>query len=266
MELQKHKAEFDAAGVTIFAISYDSAESLMAFAADHGIEFPLLADEDSRVIREFGILNTMVRPEEIEYYGIPYPGTYLVDSDGLVSAKFFNREYQVRETMATVLRSGFHLAVDLSEMVHDEREGAGVRVTAELAATEVRPRQHADIYVTLELEEGLHVYGEPIPDGYVATRVSASGTEGLFLGEARFPATHPFKIEGLDDEFHAYDGRVEIVVPVISTSREAAPAAVDLEVSFQACTDQMCYLPRTEKLRVEFTTAPGVRRAEAASS
>ena len=61
------------------------------------------------------------------------------------------------------------------------------------------------------------------------------------------------------------DGSVEIVVPVVSTSREAAPAAVDLEVSFQACADQMCYIPRTERLRVEFRTAPGVRRAEAAS-
>ncbi|MEE8517910.1 MAG: protein-disulfide reductase DsbD domain-containing protein [Dehalococcoidia bacterium] len=145
-------------------------------------------------------------------------------------------------------------------MVHDVVDGQGVTVSAELTATELRNRQHADIYVTLDLDEGLHVYGQPIPKGYVATEVKAVATEGILVGEPQFPPTTPFKVEGLTEEFHAFDGKVEIVVPVVSTVREEGDAAVDLEVSFQACTDQMCYIPRTEKLRLEFTTAPGVRR------
>ncbi len=262
MELQSHKAEFDAGGIKLFAISYDAVEPLGAFADHYGIEFPLLSDVGSRVIREFGILNTLVQPDETEYYGIPYPGSYLVDETGTVIAKFFNRQYQVRETAASVLRMGFDLPVDPASLSHAEASGAGVNVHASLMTKELHPRQRSFIYVNLELDEGLHVYGDPIPDGYVRTEVHATGTEGLEFGEPQFPPTKPFKIEGIDDQFHTFDGKVEIVVPVVSTIREEGAAEIELTVRFQACTDDMCYLPRTEKLRLELTTAPNVKSVE----
>ena len=258
MELQKHKGEFDAAGVSLFAISYDSVDVLSSFADEYGIEFPLLSDVGSSVIRDFGILNTMIRPEE-EYYGIPYPGTYLVDTDGRVSHKFFNRQYQVRETAATVLRTGFRLPVDPSRIVSAEAGTDNVTVTAELMATELRSRQRTEIYVTIDLNEGLHVYGEPIPEGYIPTTVTATGTEGLVIGEPKYPPTKPFRVEGLDDEFHVFDGEVQIIVPVVSTIREKGSAAVDLEVSYQACTNQYCLIPRKESLHIEFGTGPSIR-------
>ena len=259
MELQNNLEGFDEAGVALIAISYDSVDVLSTFAEEHGITFPLLADVGSGVICEFGILNTLIKPEEKEYYGIPFPGSYLVDNDGKVAARFFNREYQVRETASTVLRSGFHLPGDSSLMVHDGVEGQGVAVLAELTANKLRNRQHADIYVTLDLDEGLHVYGQPIPDGYVAIGVKVTATEGLLVGEPQFPPSTPLTIEGLTEEFYAFEGKVEIVVPVISTLRGTGEVSVDLEVSFQACTDQMCYIPRTEKLHLDFTTAPEPR-------
>ena len=47
---------------------------LAGFAGEYGIEYPLLADEGSKVIEQFGILNTLVLPDE-PVYGIPYPGS-----------------------------------------------------------------------------------------------------------------------------------------------------------------------------------------------
>ena len=41
------------------AISYDSVEVVADFAERRGITFPLLADSDSSVIADFGILNTV---------------------------------------------------------------------------------------------------------------------------------------------------------------------------------------------------------------
>lgn len=259
MELQAHKADFDAAGIKLFAISYDTVEALGAFAEAYGIEFPILSDADSKVIRDFGILNTLVKPNETEYYGIPYPGSYLVDSDGLVAAKFFNRQYQVRETALVMMRDGFGLPIDPALLSHAEvSDGTGVSVHAELMTKLLRPRQRSLIYVTLELDEGLHVYGEPTPDDYVKTEVAVSGTEGLTFGGPRFPETHPFTIEGIDEEFHTYDGKVEIVVPVVSGIREEGTAQIEVKVSYQACTDAMCYIPRTETLALELSTAPNV--------
>ena len=44
----------------MFAISYDTVEALGRFADHYGVEYPMLSDSESRVIKEFGILNTLV--------------------------------------------------------------------------------------------------------------------------------------------------------------------------------------------------------------
>lgn len=259
--MQNHKSEFDAAGIELFAISYDSVDVLSTFAKAYGIEYPLLADVGSNVIREFGILNTLVDAAEEEYYGIPTPGSYLAGTDGRVVGKFFHREYQVRETGATVLHAGFDLPIDPASAIHDAVHTEGVSVRAELAATALHTHQRAYVYVHLNLDEGLHVYGEPIPEGYAPTWVSTAATEGLVIGEPQYPATTPFSIEGLTEQFNVFGGDVRIALPVTSEIREVGTAAIDVTVCYQACTDQMCYLPQRHILRIEVPTAPSVREA-----
>ena len=59
MELQDQLETLKEQGLGVAAISYDSVEVLSDFAQRRGITFPLLADDDSSVITEFGILNTV---------------------------------------------------------------------------------------------------------------------------------------------------------------------------------------------------------------
>lgn len=252
MELQQHLGEFDAESIKLFAISYDPLEVLSDFASDHRIDFPMLADTDSEVIKEFGILNTLVRPEEEEYYGIPYPGTYLVERDGRVVGKFFNREYQVRDTSATMLSSGFDIQVDAQSTVRDRAGTEAVGISAVLNATDLHPRQQADLYVTLEIERGLHVYGSKVPEGYIPTSISIAAPEGVIIRDARYPDTVPFKIDGLPEEFQVFDADTRIIVPIESRIREPGTVALDIEVRYQACNERECFTPRTERLRVEF--------------
>ena len=258
MELQHHLPEFEAANIALFAVSYDSVDVLKGFTEDHGISYQLLSDLGSEVIRRYGILNTLVKPEEEEYYGIPFPGSYLVSEDGKIFDKLFHREYQKRETGATVLWKGFGLPVDPASTIHAEAEGQAVRVSAALMATELHPRQHADLHVTLDLDEGLHVYGPDVPDDYVATQIKVSGPEGISAGEPAFPATKPLRIEGINEEFQVMDGKVDIVLPVASAIREPGEATLNVEVTYQACTDAMCYIPRTETLHLTVNVAPNV--------
>ncbi len=72
--------DFDAAGVAVYALSYDEADALRDFGDAHGITYTLLFDPDSNVIRSFGILNTLIDPDDHPWYGIPYPGTYVVSA------------------------------------------------------------------------------------------------------------------------------------------------------------------------------------------
>ena len=49
----------------------------------------MLSDKGSVVIGEFGILNTNVPPDVARFYGIPFPGQYLIAPDGTVRTSFF---------------------------------------------------------------------------------------------------------------------------------------------------------------------------------
>jgi DsbC/DsbD-like thiol-disulfide interchange protein len=225
-------------------------EALAQFAQEHGIEYPLLSDDGSKVIREFGILNTLIRPDEA-IYGIPYPGSYLVDENGLVVEKFFHREYQMRETPLTILRSGFSVPVDLSRLTHAETEASGVHISAALTTSQLKFMQRSDLYVHLRLPDGLHVYGQPVPEGYFATEVSVSGPEGLRIGTPRYPQARPLRIEALNEEFRVFEGDVEIVVPLVCGSRAGEGVPIDVEVRYQACSDETCFLPASERVHLD---------------
>ena len=78
-------------------MSYDSEEQLRTFADGHDVTYDLLSDPDSAVIRKFGILNTLISPDDPEqgagrsYYGLPFPGVYVTDESGFVTQQFFHR-------------------------------------------------------------------------------------------------------------------------------------------------------------------------------
>ena len=47
-------------------MSYDSPEQLQTFANEYDVTYNLFSDDDSAVIREFGILNTLISPDDSE--------------------------------------------------------------------------------------------------------------------------------------------------------------------------------------------------------
>ena len=103
MELQGRLQEIRNTGFAVAAISYDPVTVLADFAARRGISFPLLSDVGSNVIREYGILNTTVPPTNRAQYGIPFPGTFVVDRSGVVTSRVFEDAYQERDTIASVM-------------------------------------------------------------------------------------------------------------------------------------------------------------------
>ena len=83
------------------SISYDSPAVLARFAGAHQITFPLLSDKGSAVIRRYGILNTNI-PSTHTFYGIPFPGEYMVAPDGRVADKGFLPSLEDRGTASEV--------------------------------------------------------------------------------------------------------------------------------------------------------------------
>ncbi len=93
VQLQASLKELEATGGQVVAISYDSMDVLSRFATKHSITYPLLSDAGSKTIEAYGILN---REAQGRAKGIPYPGTFVVGTDGVIRAKFFLEGYKER--------------------------------------------------------------------------------------------------------------------------------------------------------------------------
>ena len=240
----------------VLAVSPEPADVISAFTSEHGITYPVLADADSSVIRSFGILSTLIEPDE-PLYGLPFPGSYLTDASGHVTAKFFNRRYQEREAPEIVFHDGLALPVDTSGHPAAKDEAG---ISAVLASPTLTFQQKTAIMVRIDLPAGLHVYGQPIPSGYVPTTVSIRGPETVEIGEPIYPATKPFKVDGLDEQFFVFEGDVEIEVPILSSEHQSETVQFEIAVGYQACDDKTCFLPQTVNLTLE-APVKGVNRA-----
>jgi peroxiredoxin len=86
----------------VIAISYDSVEVLAKFADKHKITFPLLSDAGSKTISAYGLLNKEAKGKT---EGIPYPGTILLDKDGVIRAKLFLEGYKDRHATDDLIKA-----------------------------------------------------------------------------------------------------------------------------------------------------------------
>jgi len=279
VELQESLAEYERHGIAVFAISYDSVDVLGGFGQKYGIRYPLLADEGSVVIRRLGLLNDRVEqhhafygvPMRDDVYGVPYPGSFVLDEGGVVVERRFADSYRVRETAVGILEAAFggtselHGAEDRAAgLVYpacpDEgREGGGMLARAYLDSPTYRMMQRLRLTIELQIESGLHVYGEPIPDGYVPVSVEVTPIEGLEVGAFEAPAPSPFQVAGLDEQFFVYDGTVRVTVPLTFTVA-TDDQTIEVVVRYQACSATDCRLPEALRLRLPVTKLALVER------
>ena len=251
---QKHIEAFRSVGIEVFAISSDPVEVLASFAAEQGIKYPLLSDAGSEVIRQFGILNTLISPEE-DRFGIAYPGVYVTDEQGTVVEKMFHREYAVRESVAGILHNILGSEFRIDDSPRADVDGPGVRVSAMLGEDHLTFMQQTTLIVRMDLDPGLHVYSAPVPDGFVATEITVSPVEGLRIGSVQAPPTHTFRVEGVATPFEVFEGDLEFTIPLVSELREQPSVTLDLTVRYQACDDRQCFLPQTKTLSIEVPLA-----------
>jgi peroxiredoxin len=102
--LSEHVPDIQSKGVNVAAVLYDSPVMLARFSVKYGITFPLLSDPESSAIIQLGLLNPTYDPST-KYYGVPYPGVFLVDSKGIIIGKFAEENYRDRPLMEDLIRA-----------------------------------------------------------------------------------------------------------------------------------------------------------------
>ena len=137
MQLEESIEKYSVAGLGVVAISYDTVETLKSFDDRMGgFSYSMLADPNSEIIETFGIRNPNPAPGS-RTDGMAFPGSYIVNADGIVQEKFFEKNGRVRPTAETVLMKTLVLTVVVAQkcschssiLLRMRRRIAGGRVT-----------------------------------------------------------------------------------------------------------------------------------------
>lgn len=214
------------------------------------------------MIRELGLFNERIHEQHAVYgiaqndraWGVPYPGIFLLDDQGRVIEKRFQNSYRERETGAGVLEQGFHVQSSLHG-AQAEAKSDGVAVRASLDSETYSFFQRLWLTVELTIEPGLHVYGRPIPEGYIPLSIEVAPIDGVTVGEPEWPAPHPFRVEGLDEQFMVYEGTVSVSLPVTLALRGAGDQTLHVTVRYQACSTSDCLMPTAVTLELPVKAA-----------
>ena len=111
VQLQETQDLYQAEGISMVAMTYDSPELQQAFVDAQGISYPLLSDIEASSMIELGILNPE-HPPGNEAYGIPYPGIFLVNRDMEIVGKIFVEGYDTRVDAMGVLKYAVSVLAD----------------------------------------------------------------------------------------------------------------------------------------------------------
>jgi hypothetical protein len=234
----------------LVAVSYDPVAVLADFSERRHITFPLLSDEGSKVIRQYGLLNTSVA-ENNATFGIPYPGTFMLDRNGAVTSRFFEAAYQERNTMTSLLvKLGAKLDIAATQIAAPH-----VTVTTYLTDQTAAPGTRFSAVLDIAPEKNVHVYA-PGVSGYKAIAVAIAPRPGLVVRAAQFPAPDDYFFKPLNEHVPVFQKRFRLVQDLeIDPAPQAASSlqgqtsmTITGTLDYQACDDKVCFTPQTVPL------------------
>jgi hypothetical protein len=254
--LQNSQQKFSERGIGIAAISYDSEAILRDFSTRHNIQYPLLADPDSQIIRQYGVLDEAATGFA---KGMTHPGYFYVTPDGKVSEEFFEASYTNRYT-------GNNLILKLFP---DLVEGNGRKVAAPhigLALSQSDQRVIAGTRLTVSAEVTLppdtHVYA-PGVSGYKPIQLVLEPSPEMRLAEVRYPKPVILYLPAIKESVPVFEGKFQIRQDVVVSSDRAFITSigdgkkVTLKgiLKYQACDKTTCFLPQEVELSWEVQVA-----------
>jgi len=259
VELEHQKADYARRGLNVASISYDSVAVLKSFADRGGIHYPMLADPESKVIRAFGILNESV-PKDNFVYGVPYPGTYIVDEKGVVRAKFFEDDFRERFTAANILWRQFG---DRSGPVQASAETPHLRLSVISSDAEARPGTRLALALEIDLKPGMHVYAPGVEGGYIPVEWSMAESKAWRAHDVTWPPSRKLRLEAIHETVPVYEGKFRLTRDLtIGQQKDLTPMGADRRIAvegtfrYQACDAKECFPPQKIPVRWTFHVNP----------
>ena len=228
----------------------------------------MLSDEQSTVIRAFGILNEQV-PKNSAFFGVPHPVTFLVDANGIVQSRHFEEDYRTRYTVGSILaRNGMPMPGRSTSL-------AAKHLALRTSASDevVRGGERIQLVLQVDLPKKTHVYAPGVA-GYIPIEWKIDDSPAYTAAPVTYPPSRNLHLKAIKETVPVYEGTVRIQREIVVAQKNApGPLTIQGTFRYQACDDRKCYLPETVPvvwtLRFEphdSTRAPEALRRQAPSA
>jgi peroxiredoxin len=258
IQLQAAKERFEKQGIKLAGISYDSVEILKFFSDRRKIEFPLLSDPDSKIIRMYHVLNSeAVGPNA----GMARPGYFYIDTEGNIREKFFEAKYRERLTGNNVLS---RLFPELGEEVSDTLEAPHLQVRMGQSDRVAVSGNLVTLTAEVRLPPDVHVYA-PGTKGYKTVKLAIDPLPDFETRQAIYPAAKILYLPAIKEKVPVFEGafRIRQELKVNSMAEfsgalgpDGKPVTVTGKLEYQACDSKICYLPESMPLEWHFQIVP----------
>lgn len=245
MQLQNAHQRFEANGIKLAAISYDSPAILKDFANRHTIDYPLLADPESKMIASFGVLN----PEaDGMMKGMALPGYFYIGTDGVIREKYFEAKYTDRFTANNVLAKLFP---ELAEGVNQRVEAPYLNLELSQSDRAVVPGSRFSLLAQVGLPQDVHVYAPGVM-GYKPIQLKLGLSPDLEFTPTVYPPSKVLYLDAIKEQVPVFEGTFRITSEVkISANPDFVKSlgstgkmmSIAGKLQYQACDKTTCYLP-----------------------
>ena len=273
---------------------------LEAFSQRRGITFPLLSDQVSETITRYGILNTT--PDEglgpnsddptlqadLETWvsawtygmgyggnrrdrvlrlvqGTSFPGTFIVDSEGRVTSRFFEEFYAERSTAASIM---LRLGMETNPVAGAQGSTGHLMIMASQSDAEIASGTRFALILDIRPKAGIHVYA-PGAEAFGYRVVSFTlESESFFRAlPIEYPSSEIYHFVPLDERVSVYQAPFRMVQEVVLPGTPEVEQALGLfpmpnpqlpdtpevetpdvltvtgTLDYQACNDEVCFEP-----------------------
>jgi hypothetical protein len=256
--LQSAKSRFEKQGITLAAISYDSEAILKYFAGRQHINFPLLADADSKVIRDYHVLNT----EAVgQFRGMARPGYFFIDPKGIIREKFFEAKYRERLSGNNVIAKLFP---ELGEEVVSTIQAPHLEVGVQQSDRTGVPGSLITLVTEVRLPPETHVYA-PGTKGYKPVELVIEPAPNLEFRPAIYPHSKILFMPAIQERVPVLEGNFRIRQDVnVSSAAEFSGSlgtagkilTIHGTLHYQACDNKTCFLPNTVPVEWQLHVLP----------
>ncbi len=261
IDLEGARKKFEAKGINVIAITYDSPAILSSFAARKNIRFTMLSDPGSKTIDAFGIRNHEATSYEA---GVPIPNYYLIDPDGVVrfrhaetgltdriTANYFYAAIYGSATLptaSTILPATPHLSVAVSQ-----------------SDTSVAPGSRIQLSIRAKLKPGEHLYAPGADQfGYRSVKIVFSPSSLYKASSVHYPKSTELRFAALKETVPVFEKDALMTVDLTPTRTpetvtrfsNTPDLVVNAHVEYQVCTADRCFPPTSLPLAWKIHVSP----------